>query len=306
MNNIKFWIALEQSPGMGPVHLKEVYTALAELNLSIIDIFDLTDDEIEQEFNFHSKVLEAITHSKKILQTVEKDYFTLLDRGIDIIPFFSSEYPARLKETMGNAHPPLLYTCGNKTLLNNKGIAILGDKNVSSKGELISYMGAKQLSRHNVVTISGFAAGVDIIAHRAALETNGYTIAVLPYGIDHLVVPEFIKDVLNMDRIVFLSTFYPTKEANKYNAFIRNKTVCALSYGVYIIEAPAEGGVFEAAKSANKLEIPLFTTEYSEFPENAPGNKKILDDMGGIAIRGRLEEEMLVPNMDKIISLAKF
>ena len=82
--------------------------------------------------------------------------------------------------------------------------------------------------------------------------------------------------------------------------------ICALSHAVYIVEAPEEGGVFEAAKSANKLNIPLFTTQYSEYPENAAGNKIILEEMSGMPVRGRMENDMLVPNMDKIIGFAKF
>jgi hypothetical protein len=52
--------------------------------------------------------------------------------------------------------------------------------------------------------------------------------------------------------------------------------------------------------------VPLFTAEYSDYPASASGNKKILDELGGIPVRGRFVNDALAPNMDKIIACAKF
>jgi len=306
MNNTKYWIALDQSHGIGPANLKEIYNRTREFNLSVTDLVDLNENDLKNEFNFNEKIITAIINLKQIIPRIEKDYFSLLDAGINIIPFFSKKYPEKLFKTMGNSFPPVLYTFGNEDLLNKKGIAILGDSDVSERGKIIAYMGAKQLSRHKIITISGLAAGADIISHRSALENNGETVAFVPYGIFQLKIPPFLEEVFNPDRAVIVSSFYPSAESNKFNAFIRNKLACALSYGVFIVEAPSDGGIFEAAKSAGKLDIPLFTTEYSEYPDNAAGNKKIISEMGGLPVRGKKENEKLVPNMDRIIALAKF
>ena len=119
-------------------------------------------------------------------------------------------------------------------------------------------------------------------------------------------MPDALKDVFSQDNIVIVSTFYPTKEANRFNAFIRNKIACAISQAAFIVEAPAEGGIFEAAKSANKLGIPLFTAKYSNYPENAAGNQIILEKLGGQPVMGRMVDNMLVPNTDRIIAAVKF
>jgi len=306
MSSTKYWIALEQAQGMGPAHLREIFSTLKELDLSIVDLFDLTETEIRGEFTFSDKIIESIMRAKELVGQIEEDYFPLLDAGISIVPFFAAEYPRRFFDTMGNAFPPILYTVGNRAILQEKSIAILGDKNVSEKGEMIAYGAARELARHHIVTASGFAGGVGMIAHRSAIENGGKTIAIVPYGILHLKVPPFIQEVVNPDRIIFVSPFYPTTEVNKFNAFIRNKIVCGLSHAVYIVEAPVEGGIFEAAKSAQKLGIPLYTTKYAEYPENAAGNPKILDEMGGLAIQRKKESERLEPNMDQIMAHAKF
>ena len=191
--------------------------------------------------------------------------------------------------------------------MKNRGIAILGDKDVSERGEMISFEAARELcpARGSTV-ISGFAQGADLIAHRSALVQDGTTIAVVPYGIFHLTVPDLLRDVMDPSRFAVVSPFYPSREPNKYNAFIRNKIICAMSYAVYIVEAPADGGIFEAAKSARNLKIPLFTTEYADFPKNAAGNRKIIDELGGIPVLGKMENDMLVPNMDHSSGTARF
>ncbi|MBN1497737.1 MAG: DNA-processing protein DprA [Spirochaetes bacterium] len=306
MNSTKYWIALEQSHGIGPAHMIEIHSALKKSGLSLADLIGLTADELRKEFQFHEKISEALAGLESVLPKVEDDYLKLLESGIDVVPFFSELYPSRLADVLGNALPPLLYVCGNASLLGQKGVAILGDRDVSDRGEMISFNAARELSRHAMTVISGFAQGADLIAHRAAIVSGGTTVAFVPYGIFHLKVPDILKDVIDLERMAIISPFYPNREPNKYNAFIRNKIICALAYAVYIVEAPAEGGIFEAAKSAHNLKVPLFTTQYTEFPKNASGNSKIMDELGGVPVLGKMENDMLMPNMDKIIGTVKF
>ncbi len=306
MNSTKYWIALEQTHGIGPAHLIEIHDALKEQSLSVADLCDLSSDDIRKEFRFQEKIAEAIAGMQSTLPKIEEDYFKLLESGIDVVPFFSDLYPVRLRDVLGNAIPPFLYVYGNSRLVKQKGVAVLGDKDVSDKGEMIAFEAARVLSKHRIPVISGYARGADLIAHRSALINGGATIALVPYGIFHLSVPNILSDVMNPDTMAVVSPFYPNREPNKFNAFIRNKIICALSCAVYIVEAPLDGGIFEAAKSANNLKVPLFVTEYGEYPKNAGGNRKIIDELGGIPVLGRMESGMLVPNMDKIIGMEKF
>jgi DNA processing protein len=306
MNSTKYWIALEQTHGVGPAHLIELHALLKERGLSLVDLCDLTAVEIRNEIRLPEKIAEAIAGLVQALPKIEDDYLKMLESGIEVVPFFSELYPPRLHETMGTGIPPLLYVFGSTRLLGQKGVAILGDRDVSERGEMISFEAARVLARHRISVVSGFAQGADLIAHRSALVHDGVTVALVPYGIFHLSVPELLRDVMDPGRIAVVSPFYPTREPNKYNAFIRNKIICAMSMSVYIVEAPPEGGIFEAAKSAHNLNVPLFTTEYADFPKNAGGNRKILDEMGGIAVLGKMENGMLVPNMDRIVGTARF
>ena len=299
-------MALDQAEGLGPVNLKVIYDALAPLSLSMSDVFSLSSEELKSEFNFSDKIISGFQHAQRLFDSIEEDYFKLMDAKISIIPFFSLDYPQRILKNLTSAYPPILYGFGNLNLLNTDSIAILGDKDISFKGEIISYNAAKSLAKHFITSISGFAKGVGTIVHRSSIENGGHTVAVLPYGIFNYKIPDSLSEIINPDSICIISPFYPNTPANKFNAFHRNKIICAMSKAVYIVEAPIEGGIFEAAKSAHKLKIPLFVTKYSEYPQNALGNQKIISDYDAEPITRRKEVEQIEPDIDKIIAIAKF
>ena len=306
MNSIKYWMALERVPGAGPVQIKEIYRIISAAGISLSDIFSLTEDEIINEFRIDKKTVSFIITANELLQSITEEYQKIIDAGINIIPFFSDNFPERLNKLPAANIPALLYIYGNISILKIKGAAILGDKNVISRGEFISYMGARELASHGINVISGLARGADNAAHRSALEYGGVTMALLPYGILKLNIPELIKPVYDPERFLSVSCFNPEETSDKYKAFIRNRLICALSHAVFIVESPESGGIFEAAKSAHNLRIPLYTTEYSEYPENASGNKKILAELGGYPVRGKRQDSLTVPNMDRIIADVKF
>lgn len=306
MNSIRYWMALERVPGVGPVHLKEIYRIVSGSGISLSDIFPLSEDEILHEFRIDKKTLSFLKAADGFLQQVSEEYQRIIDAGINIIPFFSDAFPGRLNILQAGNVPSLLYTYGNENILKIKGAAILGDNKVSSRGEFISYMAAKELALHGINIISGLANGADNTAHRSALENGGVTMALLPCGIMNLNMPEMLKPVYDNDRLIAISCFNPYELPNRFNAFIRNRLICALSHAVFIVESPDSGGIFEAAKSAHNLNIPLYTAEYSEYPETASGNKKILAELGGRPVRGKKAGDLTVPNMDRIIADVKF
>ncbi|MFH0975756.1 MAG: DNA-processing protein DprA [Spirochaetota bacterium] len=304
MSNHKYWIALEQAKGIGPANLKIIYDKLKSFNLSIIDLFNLTPAEIKSEFALHENVINAIGNAKNSIYRIEEDYHSLIDAGVEPLLFFEEAYPVRLHNILKTSIPPVLYIYGNRNILKEKGAAILAEKDLSERGENITYLAAKELSMHRIAVISGMAKGADI-AHRSALLNGGATIAILPHGIFHFKIPDLLKDVYDPEKILIISPFYPSAEPNKYNAYIRNRLICALSYAVYITEAAQDGGIFEAAKSAKKLNVPLFVTEYKDYPKSASANKSLIDD-GAFPVKGRLINNELTPNLDDLTGIVKF
>jgi DNA protecting protein DprA len=302
----KYWIALDQVSGIGPAHLITLHKALRERDLSIADIFFLEPGEIRNEFDLPEKTVDSFPAARSVLSRIENDYLKLLESGVETLLFFEDLYPPRLTSILKNQLPPILYLFGNREILKKRGAAVLGDRNVSEKGSLISYLAAKKLCSHNIAVISGFARGADIIAHRSALENNGNTIAVLPHGMLNLSMPESFAPVFDPSRTLFVSPFPPSMEYSPYNSLSRNKIIAALSYAVFIVEAPVESGIFEAGKSTRDTGTPLYVTQYSQYPDSAAGNTRLIQEFGGIPVRGRMEQDRLVPNLEKLIGSVKF
>src|SRR5208337_462347 len=117
MNNTKYWLALEQSHGIGPAHLMEINEKITKAGLSLGDLYDLNVKEIMDEFGLPETTASAISNLRATVPKIEEDYFKLLESGIETVLFFSDRYPGRLYKILGHKIPPILYTFGNNELL---------------------------------------------------------------------------------------------------------------------------------------------------------------------------------------------
>lgn len=306
MNKPQYWIALERAHGIGYATLNEIYTQFLDLGLSIEDLFDLTPDEIRDEFSFNDKVIDGIIQAKNILVEIEEDILDMNEAGIQPVLFFDNNYPKQIIESLQSQAPPILYCLGNVNLLKSSCAAILGHHEISPKGEMIAFQSAKILSKHSITVVSGMSKGTGTTAHASALENSGNTVAVLPCGMFQFKMTERLQNLFNPDRFLLVSPFYLKEGLSEFNAMNRNRLICALSKAVFIVESPAEGGIFEAIKSAEKLKRPVFTAEYAEYPPSAAGNPIFINKYKAEPVRGRKEGESVLPNLDNLIAKVKF
>lgn len=148
--------------------------------------------------------------------------------------------------------PQQLYVIGNLPAERRPSVAIVGTRKPSSYGKEVTQQLSHDLARKGVVIISGLALGVDGIAHRAALEAKGTTIAVLANGLPHI-YPATHKDLA--DQIVqaggaILSEYEPETSARSYQFLQRNRIVSGLSDAIIITEAAARSGTLNTAMHA--------------------------------------------------------
>lgn len=137
-------------------------------------------------------------------------------------------------------------------LMSRPRVAIVGSRKVSPYGKLVTTQFARELAEQGIVIVSGLALGVDAIAHKAALEAGGLTIAVLPGGLDR-VYPATHKSLA--DRIVrrggALITEYPAGTSiMKHNFIGRNRIVSGMSDALLITEAASNSGTMHTARFA--------------------------------------------------------
>ena len=166
----------------------------------------------------------------------------------------------------------LLQLRGNPKLLGLPSVAIVGSRKVSLKGLDAARDCAAQLARAGVNVVSGYANGVDLASHIAALDVGGTTILVLATGLSGFWIKDDIKSVWNWDRVLVVSEFEEGAPWSKENAFQRNGTVIRLSRAVIVAEAARISGTMNTVRQCLKREIPLFAVIYENMDDFAQGN----------------------------------
>ena len=232
MQNIKYWIWLSKID-LNPEKIKQIL-----VKNKIEDIWNLKA-EIKQYFT--KEEIEKIkdTKFKQNLQIHEK---YLKKHNIELITIKDKEYPEKLRNI---DHPPICFYCfGNKKLLNQKSIAIVGSRECSDYGKNMALAFAYLLAKNKVTVISGLAKGIDSAAHIGTLQAKGKTITVIGTGID-LVYPKENKDLMKkiIENDGLIISEYPIgTKPNKENFPRRNRIISGLSDGVLVIEAGEKSG----------------------------------------------------------------
>ena len=194
-------------------------------------------------------------------------------RGIELIAFGEPDYPARLQ--MIDDAPPLLAVRGQRAILAQPLVAIVGSRNASAAGVKFAERLARDLGNAGYGTVSGLARGIDAAAHRASLATG--TIAVLAGGHARIYPAEHI-DLL--DRIVTdgaaVSEMPLAWEPRARDFPRRNRLISGLSVGVVIVEAARRSGSLITARLAGEQGREVFAVPGSPLDPRAEGTNGLL------------------------------
>ena len=197
----------------------------------------LTEDEIKN-----------IKESRKI-KNWKEEYERLTEQGIRIVTIFEQEYPKRLKERKGM--PFGLMVKGKLPKEEALSVAIVGARNCSHYGEVMTLRFAEKLAECGVQIISGMARGVDGAAHRGALNVNGDTFAVLGCGVDVCYPREHLGLYRDLQmRGGLLSEYAPGTVPYASNFPARNRILSGLADVVLVMEAKEKSGSLITADMA--------------------------------------------------------
>ena len=283
-----FWFRLFRTRGIGPKGLVSIYRALSDAQLSP-DKMPLNKRILYEEYPKLAKLLASKIKPEDQAST-HKEYAELQEKEVTLVYPGHEHYPKMLLSSSELLNiPPVLFCRGNTSLLKADSIAIVGSRNVTSKGAIATRYLASELALRGFNIVSGYAKGVDTEAHLGALEAEGTTSMILSYGIlEFKLKREF--DAFDKRNIVAVSQFGLHERWRARNAMSRNKLVCALANGVVVIESGPErdnqgrmSGTFNAAKIVLDLGLPLFVLSPDTFDAPPLGNAELLK-LGGIEI----------------------
>lgn len=150
--------------------------------------------------------------------------------------------------------PKLLYVKGNNIddLLVRPRLAVVGSRKVSPYGKAITTNLVEDVARKGIVIVSGLALGVDALAHQAALNVGGLTMAVLPTGINEIYPSDnkpLAKKIVDSGGVV-LSEYPDGTKGFRGNFVQRNRLVSGISDAVLVTEAAEKSGTLHTARFA--------------------------------------------------------
>ena len=245
--------------------------------------------DVEQIFKEKASTLEkingigayALKHlfDKKNIEFAEQELNYILKNNIEYSYFLEDDYPKNLQNCIDS--PVLIFKDGNINLNNSKIISIVGTRNMSSYGRDFTNKLIEELAEHNPIIVSGFAYGVDICAHKAAVKNNLQTIAVLAHGFEQI-YPKVHKKHINQlnENGGFLTEFWSEEQPLRENFLKRNRIVAGISTATIIIESADKGGSLVTADIANSYHRDVFavpgrtTDVYSKGCNNLIKNNK--------------------------------
>jgi DNA processing protein len=172
-------------------------------------------------------------------------------RAIHTLRLSDPSYPDYLAAIAGP--PQQLYYLGDlMPLLNLPRLAVIGSRRVSPYGRGVTVKLAQAAAEQGVVIVSGLALGVDGLAHQAALDAGGKTIAVLAGGLDHIYPSSHhrLAEEIVKQGGVLVSEYPLGTESFKQNFIARNRIVSGISDGVLITEAAEKSGTLHTANFA--------------------------------------------------------
>ncbi len=181
--------------------------------------------------------------------------------NIRIITPWEAAYPERLKHTYGA--PTLLYLRGNIDLNTAKIISVVGTRRATNYGKKAVEMLLSELSPYPLLIVSGLAYGIDIHAHRTALELGLPTLAVLAGGVD-TIYPKAHKSVaeamLAQGGLLSEHPLQTIPEAHQFAT--RNRIVAGISDATIVVEAGQKSGTLITAHYANEYNREVFAVSW--------------------------------------------
>jgi DNA processing protein len=258
-------IALSLIPQIGPGIFKNIISYSG----SSKNFFSMANGKAERIPGIGPKLLSLRNRKNEYLQLANKIINDCIKRGIQIHTYLDPNFPSRLKPFADS--PVYFFSKGNINLNPDRTIGIVGTRNATEYGKSITRKIVEDLAPYGPTIISGLAYGIDIEAHRSALQFDLPTIGILGTPLDKIYPAAHHSTAKSMMESGGLITEYKIgSELNKSNFPQRNRIIAGMSDAIIIVEAAVKGGALITAEIAYSYNKEVFAvpgnlqSKYSE------------------------------------------
>ena len=220
---------------------------LRELHREPADLLDRGADSLLKECGSHpdaARLDRLLGRGFLLSQAVER----WRTRAIWVVSRADAGYPQRLKKRLGEDAPPVLYGCGDASILDGGGLAVVGSRNVNET--LIEYTedAGRLAAAARRPVISGGARGIDQAAMRGAQDAGGIVVGILADGLEKAAVRREHREALMNGRLALICPYDPAAGFNVGHAMQRNKLIYALADTALVVNSDyGKGGTWAGA-----------------------------------------------------------
>lgn len=270
---LTYWVTLALITKMWTKRKNEIYVNCFKHNpqISIIELFE--DSSTWEEVGLNE--IEKVQFEESRMQLANNSFLVdeLMAQGYDILPITHEDYPKLLKENLKFNAPTVIYTKGNKSLLQEPSIAIVGSRSADVMSLSFTDNIAKSATRNNKVVVSGFAKGVDRQALDSAVGTNGKSIIVLPQGIMTFGsgFKQYFKHIVQ-GRVLVMSSFAPKAPWSVEFAMARNPIIYGMASEIFVAQSEEKGGTWSGVIDGLRKKRSI----YVRYPEKNEKNANLL------------------------------
>jgi DNA processing protein len=266
-----YWVGLNLVKGIGSVRFK-----------ALLDTFGSPEaawnasPEAWRDAGLSQKIVESFQRVRKGV-SLEQIWERIQALGADVLTWEHEKYPPRLKEI--DQPPPVLYIRGSLLPEDEWAVAIVGTRRVTPYGRQVAEEVSSTLAGSGVTVVSGLARGVDSIAHQAAINAGGRTLAVLGNGVDQVYPPENRRLAAQIMEHGALISDYPLgTQPDGINFPPRNRIISGLSMAVIIVEAGDTSGALITATFAAEQGRDVFAVPGNINAPQSKGTNRLIRD----------------------------
>ena len=237
------------------------------------DLMDLTTTDMQTQLGLGVddavRTATLLSRMESILRNLEY----LAGLGIFPLTRADSDYPQRYRQRLKDSAPTVLFYAGEKALLGQPGIAVVGSRHLDEAGQECARFVGNACGISGQVLYSGGAKGVDTLSMESALEARGTAVGVLADSLEKVV--RIHQEALRRGDLCLVTPYSPDAGFSVGSAMGRNRLIyCLADYAIVVASEAETGGTWAGATEALKnCWVPVFVLEHDKMPE---GNKLLL------------------------------
>jgi DNA processing protein len=270
----QYWVALSRVSGIGPARVRLLLSRFGDVESAWnATLGDLIGAGLE------GRAAEALVTARKMVDPA-REWDRLKAAGVTALTWEDSDYPSRLREV--DSAPPVLYVLGELTPADDWAVGVVGTRKVTTYGRGATEQIVGEIASAGITVVSGLARGVDTVAHSAALDAGGRTIAIMGSGVDVIYPPEnrsLVRRIVEEGRGAVVSEQPLGADPDAPNFPARNRIISGMSHGVLVVEAGAKSGALITVRFALEQGRDVFAVP-------GPITSRMSDGPNGLLKRG--------------------